>query len=218
MFCSGWSSHPVVLRNSFDRIRRHIIQMKVICLRATPEEGKVGLIPNFKVPMLHFLLSITFCPMLNQRFDQVAPLVIVFWRSNIALPPKNCSVPAGQRFWHEPKFYKRPDANAHQKIVELINILPIVNRVGFPVLKVNTHIVVQQPVHADVTKTCLLFYITQLSLPVSTQTFIRSSCAHTLIEKFIQLAFDSRHVNGNGPVIRLRLKKTNQNCETYSEK
>src|SRR5260370_25485965 len=104
---SRWSANAIIWRYAFDCARRYRVQLEILRLATRPEDVEVGFIPDFKEPLLHFLRSVTFRPVFHQGLYQSLPFTIVFWRSDISLPPEHCLATAPQILPHAPQFYKK---------------------------------------------------------------------------------------------------------------
>src|SRR6185312_14422481 len=102
-----------------------LIQLEIIVHRAREKTVQIGFVPDLEKPFLYFRPAIAFFPVSDQRADQVGPFSIIFWRGDIALPPEYRLCPAGEIGRHETQFYKRPDADAQQIIIQLVDILKV---------------------------------------------------------------------------------------------
>ena len=53
------SAYAQVFIHLLDGARRRLVQAEIVLLLPLEEDGKVGLVPDFEVPALHFLLAVT---------------------------------------------------------------------------------------------------------------------------------------------------------------
>ena len=125
--------------------------------------------------------------MLDEGSDEIRPFGHVFWRRHVAVIPENGFAAAGQRVRHETQFHKRLHADAVEKVIKLVNVLPVVLRHA-SFLAIDAHVVVEQTVHADVSETALVVCVGQLPLPVGAQTLVRAACADAEIEHGVERA------------------------------
>ena len=56
--------------------------------------------------------------------------------------------------------------DACEKIIELVDILPVVDRFAVTVLTVDSHVVAQKPMHADVLEAANLLGVRKMPLPI----------------------------------------------------
>ena len=166
------------------------IKLEIIGLSSRPESGRqVGFVPNFEIPSFHLVNAVAVGPVLHNVFDQIGPLVVIFRRCYIAPPPKDGFLSTGQRMGHETQFNKRFDVDADQIIEQRIDVHVIVFRMPVFIFFVNSHVVGKKSVETNVAETTFIFHISQLLLPVGTQSFVGTACSDAFIEHGIQLAF-----------------------------
>ena len=72
----------------------------------------------------------------------------------------------------EAKLHEGSDLHAEQEVEELIDVLPVVDRLAVRAFLVDAHVVVEKAVEADVTKTDVALDLGELLLPVGAQTFV----------------------------------------------
>jgi hypothetical protein len=112
----------------------------------------VRLIPDFEVPLRNLVDAVTFDQVLGEMRHQSIPGFETFRRRDIRLVPEGVEGVwiEGQLLWHEAYFDHRTDTVLQQAIIDLIDIREIVDGISVLVLVVNTDLVVQDGVEADV--------------------------------------------------------------------
>ena len=63
-------------RDLLDRFSRVTIELEVFALSSGPKRFQIWLIPDFKQPFTHFLLTVTLNPVRNQTLDQRSPTAL----------------------------------------------------------------------------------------------------------------------------------------------
>ena len=66
-------AYTQVFIHLLDGARRRLIQAEIVLLLPLEEDGKVGLVPDFEVPALHFLLAVAAEKKLYKRRHKLAP-------------------------------------------------------------------------------------------------------------------------------------------------
>ncbi len=185
----GGATHAELGRNRLDGPSRIFIHLEIVRL-VTGEEGalQVRLVPDLEVPAGDFGFAIALHPVLNQGADQAIPLLIVLGRRHVALPPEQRLGAAGQGLGHEAQFHERLDAHVQHRVVERIDVLPVVDGTAVLVLAVDAHVIAQQAVHAQIAEPAFLLDEGQLLLPVGPQSFVRASRANAEIEHAVHWA------------------------------
>ena len=134
---------------------------------------EVRLVPDFEVPLLDLGLAVTLLAVADQGRDEVTPFLEVLGRAGLPLPPEDglfgIALHGGG---HEAKLHERADLHAEQEVEELIDVLPVVDRLAVRAFLVNAHVVVEEAVEADVTKTDVALDLGELLLPVGAQAFV----------------------------------------------
>src|ERR1039458_2294120 len=134
------AAHFIIWRNALDGPRRRGVEFKILLLRASPKSVcEVRFVPDLEIPSAHLGVTVAFTLVEDKGADEIRPLVHVAWRRHVALPPEDRLRTAGQSTRHEAEFHKGFHADAVEKIVKLVNVLPVVFRLA--VIAVNTHIV-----------------------------------------------------------------------------
>src|SRR6266536_2071763 len=185
-----WSTHAIIRGNGLDRLCGGFVQLEVFRLIARPEDVKVGFIPDFKVPLLNFPGSVTRGPMLDQGFNKLLPLVVVLWRSDVALPPEHAFGATSQRLRHEAKFDKRLHADVQYGVIEGVDVLEVIDWPALPVFAVYAEFILQQTVKTDVLETTLAMDHSKISLPIGAQAFRGATSTDYLSKELIVWSFD----------------------------
>jgi hypothetical protein len=187
-------------RNVLDRLRRDGIQVEIILLRAGEKIAQVRFVPDLKIPGAHLGIAVTLAQMRDEGADEIAPLLKIFRLRHVAVPPENRLGTAGQCRRHKTKFHEWFHADALEKIIKLVNVLPVVLRIALPVFFVNAHVVTEQTVHADVFKTTFTMRVSQLPLPVGAQAFVRPPGTDTFLEHRVQRSLHLPQIGGDDAV------------------
>jgi hypothetical protein len=133
---------------------------------------KIGLIPDFEVPLVEFSVAVTATPVVEECFDECVPLGHVFGRGDVAFPPEDSVVVAGKGIGHEGKLDEGAYVLGKQRVVECVDVLKTVDRVAVVVFFVDAHVVVEETVEADVVKANFALNGRKLLLPIGAEAFI----------------------------------------------
>src|ERR1017187_4029517 len=108
---------------TFDGVCRCGVKIEILLLCAGKKATQVRLVPDLEIPCAHLRVAVAFLHVLDEGANEIGPFGHVSGGSPIAAPPENGFGTACQRRWHEAQFYKRPHADAVEKIVKLVNVL-----------------------------------------------------------------------------------------------
>ena len=135
-----------------------LIELKIFSLTCRPESVEVRLIPDFEIPIPHFLRTIPFGQMSHELVDELVPLLIRLGLSDVPLPPEDRLLAAGQRFGHKPQFDNRANLQIpHEEVIHTINVGPVVNEVAGSSDFYNVHFLVEQAVEVHMFKAARFF-------------------------------------------------------------
>ena len=205
-------------RNVLDRPCRDGVEVEIILLRAVKKVLRVRLVPDFKIPGAHLGVAVTLAQVGDESADEIAPLLEILRLGRVAAPPENRLGTAGQCRRHEAEFHKRLHADALEKIVKLINVLPVVFRLAVLALPVNPHVVAEQTVHADVFKTAFAMRVSQLPLPVGAQAFVGPPGPDTLLEHRVHRSLHLPEIGGDDAVGGRRIGACDQGNSHHQQR
>ena len=150
------SAHLQVGINRLYRCDCCAIQIKVLASGRVEEKPKVWLIPDFEIPLPDLSCPVTLDKMSDKSIHKVAPVMIVFRRRHMGLPPEAPHVRLScQILREETEFDKWAHPVGQQRINQIINILPVKNQ-GSVLPPADEHVVMQQAVETQITKSAPL--------------------------------------------------------------
>src|SRR5579871_89271 len=134
----GWAADPQSRANGFQSPSSVIVELEIGGLFGLSRpEINVRLVPDFKVPAGDFIQSITLDKMLRKRPHQIVPTLVIFGRRHNRVIPERMNVLAeGELLWHEADFDERTYSVLEQRIVDLVDIRKVVDRIPLLVLVV----------------------------------------------------------------------------------
>ena len=149
----GGSADAQLRADSLDALGGVIVELEVGGLfgLAGPEVD-VGLVPDFEVPLRHFVDAVAVDQVLGElRRSRSSHLAQSLGGETFCLYQKACRRRVGgQLFRHEAQLDEGPDAVCEQAVVDLIDVGEVVNRIALRVFVVDADLVVKDGVEADV--------------------------------------------------------------------
>src|ERR671914_555218 len=97
----GWTTNLQRTINALDSLNRITIEFEVGFLCACPEVMQVWFVPHFKEPRTHLFSAVAFDPMNHQFAYEIGPLLVIFWRGDVAFITENRLPTRRKSFWHE---------------------------------------------------------------------------------------------------------------------
>ncbi|OQB90274.1 MAG: hypothetical protein BWX86_02273 [Verrucomicrobia bacterium ADurb.Bin122] len=125
------------------------------------------------------------------------PFGVVLRRGDIATPPENRLRAAGHPAGHEPELHKRLHPDAVDEVEELVDVLPVIDRLSLAILLIDAHVVAEQPVETDIPEAALLAHEAQLALPVGAQPLVGPACADAKVVHSVHRAGLGAEVGGD---------------------
>ena len=142
-----------------------LIELEVFRLPCGPESVEVGLVPDFEIPIPHFVSPVAFGQMSHELVDELVPLLIRLGWRDVPLPPEDRLLATGQRFGHEPQFDDRANLQIpHEEVIHAINVGPVVNELAVSSDFHDVHFLVQQAMESHVFKAAGFFQKPQVAL------------------------------------------------------
>src|SRR5208282_5045616 len=136
--------------------------------------------------------------MLCELMDQIAPAAIILGRRNVGFVPERVQVVLGRQLLrHEAQLHERPDAVAEQAIVNLVNVGKVVDGIARGVFIVETHLVVENRVEADVLESSRSLHLAQVIPITLSQRENRSSRSEHLLPEVREWASRGLDINRN---------------------
>src|SRR5215213_1675405 len=195
---SGWTTDTIIRRDAFDCADSSVVKLEVLGLISCPEQiFQVGLVPDFEVPLAHFVATVTVGPMLYQLLDQALPFRVIPRRCHIAFPPEDGFISARQPLRHKTKLNEWSHACVQNGVVNRVNVLEVINGTSVRVFRVDAELVLEKSVHSQILKPALKVYDTEVSLPIGAQRLRRASSADYELWKRIARTFKAKVVGRN---------------------
>ena len=138
---------------------------------------EVGLIPDFEVPVVDFVGSVAGLEVGDEGLDEGVPLGGVFGRGGVALPPEDGLRAGGEGGGHEGEFDEGADVLGEERVVEGVDVLEVVDGGAVGVFGVDSHVVVEDAVEADVVEADFALDGGELGLPVGTKALVGAAGA-----------------------------------------
>jgi len=196
----GRAAHAQAGAHGFEGTRRMVIEGKVGALRglAAPE-ADVWLIPDFEVPLRNFIDAVARDQVPGKGCDERVPLCIAGGRRDVGVIPEGLeNLLLGQIVGHEADLYVRLDAVRQQRVVDVVHVGPVVERVAVFIDAVDAVFIVEDGVKADVLEVSHLAHLVEVGLVLRAHDEVGAAGAEHLLPVMRKRCARRMHVDGDG--------------------
>ena len=109
----------------FEPVCTRFVEFEILVFRTRPESRQVRFVPHFEIPFAHFVESVAPHQVLRELVHEQFPFAVILRRGDVGLVPEELLRAGSQRVGHRVQFDERADAHRQQRVVDLVDLVPL---------------------------------------------------------------------------------------------